>query len=51
MRPDVCYLDPMFPPRTRSEAVKKDMQILHSLLGSNEAEEMGVGEYGGGGGE
>ena len=45
-RPDVCYLDPMFPPRTKSAAVKKDMQILHSLLGSNPAEEMDVGNDG-----
>ena len=30
----VCYLDPMFPPRTKSAAVKKNMQILHSLLES-----------------
>jgi 16S rRNA G966 N2-methylase RsmD len=33
---DVCYLDPMFPPRTKSSAVKKNMQILHSLLDSQE---------------
>lgn len=31
-RPDICYVDPMFPPRTKSAAVKKDMQILHGLL-------------------
>ena len=31
-RPHVVYLDPMFPPRTKSAAVKKNMQILHSLL-------------------
>ena len=31
-RPDVCYLDPMFPPRTKSSAVKKNMQILHGLF-------------------
>jgi 16S rRNA (guanine1516-N2)-methyltransferase len=31
-QPDVCYLDPMFPPRTKSSAVKKGMQILHGLL-------------------
>lgn len=35
-QPDVCYLDPMFPPRTKSAAVKKNMQILHSLLESQE---------------
>lgn len=35
--PDVCYLDPMFPPRKKkSSAVKKDMSILHSLLGTAE---------------
>jgi 16S rRNA (guanine1516-N2)-methyltransferase len=33
-RPDVCYVDPMFPTRTKSAAVKKNMQILHGLLGS-----------------
>jgi 16S rRNA (guanine1516-N2)-methyltransferase len=33
-RPDVCYVDPMFPSRTKSAAVKKNMQILHGLLGS-----------------
>jgi len=33
--PDVCYLDPMFPPRKKkSSAVKKDMAMLHSLLGT-----------------
>ena len=31
-RPDVVYLDPMFPPRKKSAAVKKNMQILHGLL-------------------
>ena len=35
--PDVCYLDPMFPPRKKkSSAVKKDMALLHSLLGTTE---------------
>lgn len=33
-RPDVCYLDPMFPSRKKAAAVKKNMQILHGLLGS-----------------
>jgi len=33
--PDVCYLDCMFPPRTKSSAVKKNMQILHGLLQTN----------------
>eukprot|EP00980_Cylindrotheca_fusiformis_P000273 scaffold66_cov115-Cylindrotheca_fusiformis.AAC.5 len=36
-RPDICYLDPMFPPRTKSAAVKKGMQILHGLLGTQQA--------------
>jgi len=31
-QPDICYLDPMFPPRTKSAAVKKNMQLLHGLL-------------------
>ena len=34
VKPDVCYVDPMFPTRTKSAAVKKNMQILHGLLGS-----------------
>ncbi|KAL3792058.1 hypothetical protein HJC23_011223 [Cyclotella cryptica] len=35
--PDVCYLDPMFPPRKKkASAVKKDMSMLHSLLGTAE---------------
>ena len=36
-----------FQHRTRSVAVKKDMKILHSLLGSNEAEGMEICNYGG----
>ena len=35
-RPHVCYLDPMFPPRKKSAAVKKNMQILHGLFHTNE---------------
>lgn len=30
---DTIYLDPMFPDRTKSALVKKDMQILHDLVG------------------
>lgn len=30
-RPDVVYLDPMFPGRTKSAAVKKKFQLLHRL--------------------
>ena len=37
----------MFPPNTKSAAIKKDIQILHSLFGSNKAEEMDVENYGG----
>lgn len=35
-QPDICYLDPMFPPRQKSAAVKKNMQILHGLFQSNQ---------------
>ena len=31
-QPDIIYLDPMFPPRTKTAAVKKGMQILHGLF-------------------
>jgi len=31
-QPDIVYLDPMFPPRTKKAAVKKGMQILHGLF-------------------
>jgi 16S rRNA (guanine1516-N2)-methyltransferase len=36
IKPDVIYLDPMFPERKKSAAVKKDMQILNNLLGADE---------------
>ena len=36
----VVYLDPMFPDRKKSAAVKKDMQLLERLLG--EVEESSV---------
>lgn len=32
LRPDVVYLDPMFPMRKKSALVKKDMRILAALL-------------------
>lgn len=32
--PDIVYLDPMFPARRKRALVKKNMQILHSLLHS-----------------
>jgi 16S rRNA (guanine1516-N2)-methyltransferase len=31
-RPDVVYLDPMFPARSKSAAVKKEMQYMQALL-------------------
>ncbi|MBT8439949.1 MAG: class I SAM-dependent methyltransferase, partial [Gammaproteobacteria bacterium] len=31
-RPDVIYIDPMYPERKKSALVKKDMQILQRLL-------------------
>jgi 16S rRNA (guanine1516-N2)-methyltransferase len=35
-RPDVIYLDPMFPARSKSASVKKDIALLHTLLGAEE---------------
>lgn len=32
-KPDVVYLDPMFPPRTKSAKVKKDLQLLQCIQG------------------
>lgn len=32
-KPDVIYLDPMFPERKKSALVKKDMQILQKIIG------------------
>lgn len=32
-RPDIVYLDPMFPARPKSALVKKEMAMLHELLG------------------
>lgn len=31
--PDVIYLDPMYPSREKSALVKKDMRLLHDLIG------------------
>jgi len=33
--PDVTYLDPMFPERTKSAKVKKEMRAFHALVGSD----------------
>lgn len=39
--PDVIYCDPMFETRTKSAAVKKEMQILQSVVGQdNDAEKL-----------
>ncbi len=35
-RPDVIYLDPMFPERFKSAKVKKEMAIFQGLVGSDE---------------
>ena len=35
-RSDVVYLDPMFPLRTKSAQVKKEMQVFHKLFGIDE---------------
>jgi 16S rRNA (guanine1516-N2)-methyltransferase len=34
-RADIIYLDPMFPKRTKSAQVKKDMQLFHNLVGQD----------------
>lgn len=35
-KPDVIYMDPMYPKRKKTALVKKDMQILQHLLGKDE---------------
>lgn len=34
-KPDVVYLDPMYPSRKKSASVKKDMAVFHSLVGAD----------------
>ncbi len=34
-RPDVIYLDPMFPERSKSAQIKKEMKAFHWLVGSD----------------
>ncbi|MDP2105284.1 MAG: class I SAM-dependent methyltransferase, partial [Desulfobulbaceae bacterium] len=34
-RPEVVYLDPMYPHRTKSALVKKEMRILRLLVGDD----------------
>jgi 16S rRNA (guanine1516-N2)-methyltransferase len=36
IRPDVIYLDPMFPPRNKTANVKKDIALLQEILGFEE---------------
>lgn len=35
-RPDVVYLDPMFPERRKSALVQKEMRFFHELVGADE---------------
>lgn len=35
LAPDVIYLDPMYPARQKSALVKKEMQLLHYLVGED----------------
>lgn len=35
-KPDIIYLDPMFPPRSKSARVKKDISMLQQILGIDE---------------
>lgn len=35
-KPDIVYLDPMYPHRTKSALVKKEMRILRALVGHDE---------------
>ncbi|GJM25117.1 MAG: ribosomal RNA small subunit methyltransferase J [Phycisphaerae bacterium] len=35
-QPDVVYLDPMFPHRTKSALVKKEMRVLRSIVGDDD---------------
>ncbi len=34
--PDVIYLDPMFPTRSKSAQVKKEMQFFHDIVGTDD---------------
>jgi 16S rRNA (guanine1516-N2)-methyltransferase len=35
-RPDVVYIDPMFPPSKKSALVKKEMRAFHQLVGADQ---------------
>ncbi len=34
-KPDVIYIDPMFPERQKSAKVKKEMQVFHNIVGGD----------------
>ncbi len=34
-KPEVAYLDPMYPPRTKSALVKKEMRLLRAIVGDD----------------
>ncbi len=36
VNPDVIYIDPMFPAREKSGKVKKEMQLFHQLVGTDD---------------
>lgn len=38
-QPDVIYFDPMFPERSKSAQVKKEMQFFHAIVGNDEDSE------------
>lgn len=40
---DVIYYDPMFPARTKSALVRKDMQFFHAVVGEDADQEVVVG--------
>jgi 16S rRNA (guanine1516-N2)-methyltransferase len=42
-KPDVVYLDPMFPHRKKNAAVKKDMRLFQQLLGPDEDADLLLG--------
>lgn len=37
-RPDAVYLDPMFPPRRKTARVKKELELVQALLGTDDPE-------------
>lgn len=39
-KPEVIYLDPMYPHRTKSALVKKEMRILRHLVGNDQDAQM-----------